>query len=121
MPRAFSGGFEQLVLLAILRLGDEAYGTTIREEIESRTGRAVTVGALYTTLERLERKGYIRGQLGDPTPQRGGRAKRYYRMVRAGSLELERAHQAQASMWDGLVPRRAEPARRRSRLEPEEA
>jgi PadR family transcriptional regulator len=104
MPKAHPGEFEQLVLLAIVRLADEAYGTTIRREIESRTRRSVSVGALYTTLDRLERKGFIRGELGDPTPQRGGRAKRDDRLGRAGALELRRARLAQARMWDGLEP-----------------
>lgn len=102
MTRGFHGEFEQLVLLAVIRLGDEAYGTTIRREIEGRTDRRVTVGALYTALDRLERKGFLRARLGDPTPQRGGRAKRFYRVSIAGRAELARARIALASMWDGV-------------------
>jgi PadR family transcriptional regulator PadR len=102
MTRGFHGEFEQLVLLAVLRLGDEAYGTTIRREIEDRTDRRVTLGALYTALDRLERKGFLRARLGDPTPQRGGRAKRFYRVSPAGRAELARAWIALASMWDGV-------------------
>ena len=68
------GEFEQLVLLAVVRLDAEAYGSTIRREIEQRTGRTIAIGALYTALDRLERKGYVNSRLSDPTPQRGGRA-----------------------------------------------
>ena len=106
MGRSFHGEFEQLVLLAILRLGADAYGTLIRHEIEGRTGRSVTVGALYAALERLERKRFVRAELGDPTPQRGGRARRYYRVLPAGRSELHRARRALARMWDGLEPER---------------
>jgi DNA-binding PadR family transcriptional regulator len=108
MTRSFHGEFEQLVLLAILRLGSDAYGTSIRHEIEDRTGRSVTVGALYSALDRLERKGFLRAELGDPTPQRGGRARRHYTVLPAGLAELRRARRALARMWDGLesVPER---------------
>lgn len=99
---AFKGEFEQLVLLAVIRLGDEAYGTAILHEIEERTGRSVTVGALYSALDRLERKGFVAGRLGDPTPQRGGRAKRFYKVGAAGIAELQRARSALDSMWDGV-------------------
>jgi PadR family transcriptional regulator, regulatory protein PadR len=72
------GGFEQMVLLAILRLGDGAYGVTIRAEIAECTGREPAPGALYTTLDRLEQKGLVTSRFGDPTRERGGRAKRYF-------------------------------------------
>jgi DNA-binding PadR family transcriptional regulator len=106
MARGFHGEFEQLVLLAILRLGPDAYGTPIRHEIEDRTGRSVTVGALYSALERLERKGFVRAAVGYPTPPRGGRARRYYKVLPAGLAELRRARRALARMWDGLEPER---------------
>ena len=106
MRRGFHGEFEQLVLLAILRLGADAYGTPIRHEIEDRTGRSVAVGALYSALERLERKGFLRAELGEPTPQRGGRARRYYDVTPIGLGELRRARHALARMWDGLEPER---------------
>jgi PadR family transcriptional regulator len=96
------GEFEQLVLLAIVRLSGEAYGSTIREEIEERTARSVAIGALYTALDRLERKGYVSSAMSDPTPQRGGRAKRYYRLRPAGAAALRRSREALTSMWAGI-------------------
>jgi len=96
------GEFEQIVLLAILRLGDEAYGVTIRDEIRQRTGRSTTPGALYTTLDRLEQKGLVSSRLGDPTPERGGRAKRYYSVSAAGADAVERAQRSFQSMLEGL-------------------
>jgi PadR family transcriptional regulator PadR len=96
------GDFEQLVLLAIVRLSDDAYGSTIREQIEERTARSVAVGALYTALDRLERKGYVSSSMSDPTPQRGGRAKRYYRLRPAGAAALRQSREALARMWAGI-------------------
>lgn len=96
------GEFEQLVLLAILQLGAGAYGMTIRRRIEDRTGRSVAIGALYTSLERLERKGYVASTLSDPTPQRGGRAKRVFRLERAGAAALRRSRETLARMWAGV-------------------
>ncbi len=96
------GGFEQIVLLALLRLGDGAYGVPIRREIEQRTGRAVTIGALYSTLDRLEAKGFVSSKFSDPRPERGGRSRRYFRCEAAGVRALERARDMLASMWNGL-------------------
>ena len=96
------GEFEQLVLLAILRLGDEAYGVTIRAELADRAGRTIAPGAMYTALERLEAKGAIRSRMGDPTPQRGGRAKRFVRVTAAGMQALNRAVKAYERLLDGL-------------------
>ena len=96
------GEFEQLVLLAVLQLGTDAYGMTIRRQIENRTGRLVAIGALYTALERLERKGYVASMLSEPTPQRGGRAKRLFRLERAGAAALKRSRETLARMWDGV-------------------
>jgi PadR family transcriptional regulator PadR len=96
------GEFEQLVLLAIVHLGDRAYGTTIRKEIEERTGRSVAVGALYTALDRLERKGHVDSSLSDPTPQRGGRAKRHFRLRSPGAAALKRSRDALSRMWAGI-------------------
>ena len=96
------GEFEQLILLAILRLGDEAYGVTIRAELADRAGRTIAPGALYTALERLEAKGIITSRMGDPTPQRGGRAKRYVTVTAAGVQALTRALQAYERLLDGL-------------------
>ena len=96
------GDFEQIVLLAILRLGDTAYGVTIRAEIGDRTGRLPSPGALYTTLDRLEEKAYVTSRIGDPTPQRGGKAKRYFRVTKAGVNAVTRAQQAYRSLLEGL-------------------
>ena len=96
------GEFEQLILLAILRLGDNAYGVTIRADLADRAGRAVAPGALYTALERLETKGMITSRMSDPTPQRGGRAKRHVTVTAAGVEALTRAVQAYERLLDGL-------------------
>jgi len=98
------GEFEQLVLLALLRLGAEAYGVAIRDEIEQQTGRDVNLSAVYTTLLRLEDKGLVATRLGDPTPQRGGRRKKYYRPLAAGRRELATSLQALRRMTRGLTP-----------------
>lgn len=98
------GEFEQLVLLAIVHLGTDAYGMTIRRQIEDRTGRVVAIGALYTALDRLERKGYVASTLSDPTPQRGGRAKRLFRLEHAGAAALRRSRETLTRMWAGLSP-----------------
>jgi len=102
------GEFEQLILLAILRLGDAAYGVTIRAELAERGGRHVAPGALYTALERLEAKRAITSRMGDPTPQRRGRAKRYVTVTPVGKEALTRALQAYERLLDGLdLPRGA--------------
>jgi len=96
------GEFEQIVLLAALRLGEEAYGVAIRGVIKEHTGRAVMPGALYTTLDRLEGKGLVTSRLGDPTPERGGRAKRFYRVTPTGTAAIARAQRCYQSLLDGL-------------------
>jgi PadR family transcriptional regulator, regulatory protein PadR len=96
------GEFEQIVLLAILRLSDQAYGVTIRQEIRKHTGRNTVPGALYTTLDRLEQKGLVASRLGEPTPERGGRAKRYYDVTAAGVAAVERAQRSFQSLLHGL-------------------
>ena len=98
------GEFEQLVLLALIRLGQEAYGVAVRDEIEERTGRSVALGAVYTTLLRLEDKGFVATRLGDPTPQRGGRRKKFYRPLAAGRRELTASIDALRRMARGLTP-----------------
>jgi DNA-binding PadR family transcriptional regulator len=100
----FLGEFEQVVLLAVLRLNDAAYAVPVRREIETRTRRAVARGALYVTLERLEEKGYVESWLADPTPERGGRAKRYYKVRPAGVTVLRQSWAALHRMWEGLEP-----------------
>ena len=101
-PALYLGESEQLILLAILRLGDNAYGVTIRAELMERARRAVAPGALYTSLERLETKGLLTSRMGDPTPQRGGRAKRYVTVNAAGIEALRHALQAYERLLDGL-------------------
>jgi PadR family transcriptional regulator PadR len=96
------GEFEQIVLLAILRLDDEAYGVPIRAEIASRTGRTTSPGALYITLDRLEEKGFVTSRFGDPTPQRGGRAKRYFKVTKAGIVAVRRSQHAYRRLLEGL-------------------
>ena len=100
--REHLGEFEQIVLLAVLRLGEDAYGVPIRREIEERAGRALTVGALYRTLDRLEEKGYIGSWFSDPTPERGGRSKRYFRLKSAGVRALAESREALNAMWQGV-------------------
>jgi PadR family transcriptional regulator, regulatory protein PadR len=102
--REHLGEFEQIVLLAILRLGDEAYGVPIKQDIEQRTGRSLTVGALYRTLDRLEEKNYVASAFSDPTPERGGRSKRYFRVKPLGLRTLRASREALTAMWEGLDP-----------------
>jgi PadR family transcriptional regulator PadR len=99
------GEFEQLVLLALLRLGPEAYGASVRHEIEERSGRRVSISAVYTTLERLEQKGLVRSWVGGPTPQRGGRRRRHFDLSASGARALKLAHKAYAGMIAGLEHR----------------
>src|ERR1700730_12554007 len=96
------GEFEQLVLLAVLRLGDEAYGMTVRREIETRTSRTVSIGALYSSLDRMDDKGLVRSELGEATPERGGRAKRFFRINPSGREALEQSLYRLRRMAEGL-------------------
>jgi PadR family transcriptional regulator, regulatory protein PadR len=98
------GEFEQLVLLALFRVGKDAYGISIWREIGERTGRDVSLGAVYKTLERLEDKGLVAGREGAPTPQRGGRRKKHYRLLAAGHRALTESLGALRRMTDGLAP-----------------
>lgn len=98
----YLGEFEQIVLAALMRLGDNAYGMSVRREIEERTGRQAAIGAVYTTLERLENKGYISSSEGDPTPERGGRAKRFFRIQADGERALRESQETMRRMMTGL-------------------
>ena len=98
------GEFEAIVLMAILRLDDEAYGMRIQLEIEDRASRRCSYGALYTTLDRLEHKGYVSSSIGDPTPERGGRAKKYFRVESLGRAVLRESYQATRRMAEGIEP-----------------
>ena len=98
------GEFEQLVLLAVLRMGNDAYGMEVRSEIEKRTGRDVSYGAVYTALDRLETKGDVAYRMGEPTAERGGRARKYFQVLPAGREALRDTRRALAVMWEGVVP-----------------
>lgn len=100
--RDYLGEFEHVVLLAVLRLRDQAYGVTVRREIEARTQREVSIGAIYATLARLETKGYVRSHAGDPTPERGGRSKRFFRVTAQGVAAVNRTQLALRSLTEGL-------------------
>jgi DNA-binding PadR family transcriptional regulator len=97
--REFLGGFELLVLLALIRLGDEAYGVPISEAIEESSGRDVALGSVYITLERLENKGFVSSVLGEPTAVRGGRAKTYFRITAKGLREVRQAQRTLIKLW----------------------
>jgi len=100
--RDYLGDFELIVMLALLRLADQAYGVSVRREIEARTGRDVSIGAVYATLDRLETKGYVRSELGDPTAERGGRSKRFFWVTGEGVAAVNRTNAAVQSLMDGL-------------------
>ena len=99
------GDFEQLVLLGVLRLEKEAYGAAIRQEIHARSGRDVSINAVYTTLDRLESKGLLKSWVGEPTAQRGGRRRKFYELRPEGITALRQAYRAFQSMADGLHER----------------
>lgn len=98
----YLGEFEILVVAALTRLGDDAYGIAILNEISANTGRDVSIGALYATLARLEKKGYVTSRMGEATAERGGRAKRYYQLTAAGRRQLDRSAKMLAAMLAGL-------------------
>ena len=101
------GDFEQLVLLGVARLElqESAYGAAIRQEIHARSGRDVSINAVYTTLDRLEQKGFLTSWVGEPTPQRGGRRRKFYELRPAGLAALRQAYRAFTAMADGLQSR----------------
>src|SRR5262249_19616112 len=99
------GEFEQLVLIAIVRLGDDAYGATIRRDIEARTERRLGISAVYTTLERLEQKGCVRSRIGEPTAERGGRRRKHFELLPLGARALKLAYSTFSGMTAGLERR----------------
>jgi len=99
------GEFEQLLLFALARLGDEAHGSTIRRELERRAGRVVSPGAVYTALDRLESRGLVVSWLGGGTPERGGRRRRFYRLEPEGARELHSAYASLQRMAEGIAER----------------
>lgn len=96
------GQLEQLVLLAILRLGEEAYGVPVVEEIQDRTGRKVSRTAVYVALTRLEKRGLVSSRMGDPTPERGGKARRYFSVEPEAVERVKATKEAFVSMWEGI-------------------
>ena len=104
MTQEALGELEQCVLLAIVHLGEAAYGVTIRREIEQRTTRDIAIGGLYTSLNRLEQKGFVRSVMSDPTPQRGGRSKRHFMLTATGAAALRQSRERLEQMWKGLSP-----------------
>ncbi len=102
-PRDYPGEFEQAVLLTVVRLKDAAYGMAILQEIVDRTGREVGIGSVYSALDRMEAKGFLSSTLGDPTPERGGKAKRYYRIEEAGVAALLKARSMYSALWEDLT------------------
>src|SRR5215212_4910371 len=102
MSRESLGHFELLVMLALLRQADEAYGVPIADAITQSTGKPVILASVYNTLERLEQKGLVRSSVGQPTPERGGRAKRYFSITTAGLREVRAAKKALTVLWRGI-------------------
>lgn len=96
----YIGEFEELVLLTIAALGDAAYGVAIKEDIEQRTDRSISLGALHSTITRLEEKGFIKSWLGDPTQERGGRRKRYFQLTNQGKAGLRKVKALRDELWD---------------------
>ena len=102
MSRESLGNFELMVLLAVLRVGDDAYGVPIAEELEATTGRDVLLGSVYAALERLEAKGLIASRLGEPTAERGGRAKKHVKVTARGLRVVRETQRALTSLWRGI-------------------
>ena len=96
--------FEQMVLLAVLQVHDDAYGVTVHEELERHTDRALSRGAVYMTLDRLEKKGFLTSSLSEPTAERGGRSKRCYTATKTAIAALRASRRTLLSLWDGLEP-----------------
>lgn len=102
MSHDYLGEFEQMVLLSIMRLGDRAYGLAIRDELDAVAGRSPSSGALYTTLDRMERKGLLKSSAGEGSRERGGRPRRYVRVTPEGHALLARSRSTLMALWDGL-------------------
>jgi DNA-binding PadR family transcriptional regulator len=100
--REYLGNFELIVMLALMRLHEEAYGVTISREIEEQIGREVARASVYAVLERLESRGLVSSELGEPTPERGGRAKRYFHITAKGLREVHQTRRALTKLWKGL-------------------
>ena len=96
------GNFELMILLALIRLGDEAYGVPIAKEIETRCGREISVASVYAALDRLTAKHLVSSELGEPTAERGGRAKRYFRITAKGLREVRDTRRVLVNFWEGI-------------------
>jgi PadR family transcriptional regulator PadR len=102
MVRQFLTDFELMILLAILRIGEDAYGVPIAKEIEETAGRTALLGAIYTALDRLEENGLVSSSMGDPTPERGGRAKRFFKVTAKGLKAVKDTRKALTALWSGI-------------------
>ncbi len=102
MSREALGNFELMVMLTVLRLGDDAYGVPIGRELEDTTGREILLGSVYAALERLEAKQLVASRLGEATAERGGRAKKYFRVTAKGVREVRAAQRTLVKLWKGL-------------------
>jgi PadR family transcriptional regulator PadR len=100
---SYLGEFEHIILLTIMRLKDEATGVNVRQQIKELIDRDVSIGALYATIDRLEKKSYITSRSGQPTPERGGRAKRYFTVTQSGIITLEDTKRRLDTLWCGLA------------------
>lgn len=98
----YLGEFELMVMLVLIRLGEDAYGVPIGKAIEEASGREVALGSVYAALERLEEKGFVASSVGDPTPERGGRAKRYFHVTNTGLRQVRKTRQTLINLWRGL-------------------
>ncbi len=100
--RSYLGEFELMILLSVIKLGEDAYGVPISHELEAHRGRDVSIGSVYAALERLESKGLVSSTLGDPTPERGGKAKRYFRVTKAGLRQVHETRRVLTKLWQTL-------------------
>lgn len=110
MSREALGNFELMVLLAILRVGEDAYGVPIARELEESSGKQVLLGSVYAALDRLQAKGFVSSRVGDPTPERGGRAKKYFKITVKGLREVRDTQRTLVSLWRGLPELRGDTA-----------
>ena len=110
--RSYLGEFELMILLTVIHLGEDAYGVPISREIEKHRGREVSVGSVYAALERLETKGLVASSLGDPTPERGGKAKRYFRITKEGLSQVHETRRVLTRLWQTIPNLKLEPKER---------
>jgi PadR family transcriptional regulator, regulatory protein PadR len=109
--RSYLGEFELMILLAVIHLGEEAYGVPISRQLERQRGRDVSVGSVYAALERMEAKGLVTSSLGDPTPERGGKAKRFFRITGQGLRRVQETRRVLTKLWQAIPDMRFEQQR----------